>query len=881
MKGDADILKRKLEREQTAREEAENLLEAKSLALYESNQKLQALNQTLSLLVDERTDKLKMREQEYKALVESINDIICKTDLQGRITYVNPVAITTIGYSQEAIMGQTIFAFLPEPIRKKAVRFYTRQVKLGNCAIYNELPLQTKQQTEIWLGVNVQFFTDRCVTCSERICALNEKRPLKAQNDCKFKEVVIVARDITENKRTQDLLLQQRQNLEKGLKQQESLSEVALELNSLAPFDTRIETILHKIGTHLKAGRIFIFEDYNNGTHTRNRFEWCNTGIRPLKASMQQVAYADITSWKKMLQEQGRIYTGDGLTPLNDTNTIMSPLHIKSLIVYPLLVKSEPIGFIGFNKPHRSNKWSQSEMELLRAVSGIVASAYERMQMEHFIISERDSANQANRAKSEFLANMSHEIRTPMNAILGFSESLFHRLQSGQNKSMVKSILSSGKLLLSLLNDILDLSKIEAGKMELQPEPVNIKILLTELYQLFIHEARQKGLELEYFLNENFPKALLLDENRMKQVCFNIVGNAIKFTTKGRVLIEVSFQADTDLWGTLKIQVTDTGIGLDTTQADSIFEAFQQQSGQANRKYGGASLGLAISRRLVEKMKGTIEVKSKQGEGSTFSVTIPEVQKIKEAGTALDRHSSTEHISFNQAGILVVDDVPSNIQILQSLLAPHKLNLRAATDGEKALEQLTHSDYQLLLLDLRLPGSDGFEVAKQIKTNPSQYPRVPIIAYTASAFYMDEVKASPHFDGVLCKPVSYGELMTVLKQHLPYQTETIPASAAGSPMPDDLELSDSLKQALPGICQHLKKHFLPQWIPLKDQFILFKIEAFATELLEYATTIRFQYLINYAQTILDDLDDIQLESLKTHLHHFSEMIAHLEKQQLT
>ncbi|MBK9392343.1 MAG: hybrid sensor histidine kinase/response regulator, partial [Bacteroidetes bacterium] len=248
--------------------------------------------------------------------------------------------------------------------------------------------------------------------------------------------------------------------------------------------------------------------------------------------------------------------------------------------------------------------------------------------MEQSIINERDKANEANRAKSEFLANMSHEIRTPMNAILGFTEALYYKLDSDQHRKMLQSVMSSGNLLLSLLNDILDLSKIEAGKLEIHPYPVDVTGTLNDIELLFKNKAAQKGIEIKVIKANNFPKAIMLDEIRIKQVLFNLVGNAVKFTNRGYVNIRVNFdyRPDNNNRGDLLIEVEDTGIGIPESQQLMIFDAFKQASGQANRTYEGVGLGLSISKRLVEKMKGTISVSSSVGKGSVFTVFIPGVE---------------------------------------------------------------------------------------------------------------------------------------------------------------------------------------------------------------------------------------------------------------
>jgi signal transduction histidine kinase len=247
------------------------------------------------------------------------------------------------------------------------------------------------------------------------------------------------------------------------------------------------------------------------------------------------------------------------------------------------------------------------------------------------LLQAKAQADAANRAKSEFLANMSHEIRTPMNAILGFSEALYHKLRREDNKKLLQSVMSSGKLLLSLLNDILDLSKIEAGKLELRPGPTDIIAVMEEIHLLFHDKAQRKGLKLILHFSPGFPSYVVIDEIRFKQIVFNLIANAIKFTPKGEVNIAVKFEAGQANSGSLEFIVTDTGIGIPLDQQENIFIPFHQQSGQANREYGGTGLGLSICKRLVEQMKGQINVSSIPGTGSRFVVNLPDIQFSYEA----------------------------------------------------------------------------------------------------------------------------------------------------------------------------------------------------------------------------------------------------------
>jgi signal transduction histidine kinase/FixJ family two-component response regulator len=495
-----------------------------------------------------------------------------------------------------------------------------------------------------------------------------------------------------------------------------------------------------------------------------------------------------------------------------------------------------------------------------------------RKLMEQSIIEERDKANDANRAKSEFLANMSHEIRTPMNAILGFSEALYHKLDSPQHRKMVKSVLSSGNLLLSLLNDILDLSKIEAGKLEITLHPIDLNYIFQEIRLLFNARANKKGIELSVLTGDDLPALLMLDEIRIKQVIFNLVGNAIKFTHTGFVRINVSFNLQSEEDGDLKIEVKDTGIGIPESQQKVIFEAFGQQSGQSNRTYGGVGLGLAISKRLVEKMNGTISVSSKAGEGSVFTVIIPGVAISKIEFHKNDKVDENLNISFEKASVLIVDDVSSNIEMVETMLSSTGLDVSSAENGEIALEILDHITPDIILMDIRMPGLDGFEVAGRIKSDAS-LKHIPILAFTASVFSTEKIVSSGNFDGVLLKPVNQSQLFNQLARFLKHRiNETINISTEPD-IPDIHSLSEAILKNLPQIREAFDSAIVPKFNSIKGQFVLFKIEEFAVDLKQLAIKYDIKFLGNYADKILNDLEIVDLDSLKETLDNFPRIIS--------
>ena len=489
------------------------------------------------------------------------------------------------------------------------------------------------------------------------------------------------------------------------------------------------------------------------------------------------------------------------------------------------------------------------------------------------LLAAKDSAESANLAKSEFLANMSHEIRTPLNAVLGFTDLLNSLITDKRQKNYLESIQSSGKSLLTLINRILDLSKIEAGKIELQYEPINPYSIFNEIKHIFSLKTSEKDLDFIINVAEDIPTNLILDELRLRQILFNLIDNAIKFTEKGYIKVSAEKKEikNDKHHLDLIIALEDTGIGIPSESRDEIFEVFKQGYGQSTKRYGGTGLGLAITKRLVEIMGGFISVQSEENKGTRFEIAIPHVSIApEEAKSKIDDTFDSEDIIFEKSLVLVVDDIESNRELIKEYFWNTNITIIEAEDGEKAILLAKQYKPNIILMDIRLPGMDGYEATKQIGKDV-EIRVIPIIALTA--FGMKEEKEKimrAGFHGFLSKPIQKSELFREVSRFIKYSKKERDKKTE-----EVVKLSPEVIEQLPEVIGSLENEYMKLWESTRKNLFFDDIAVFGHQMKELGEKYSLEVLKRFGDDLSTQVSHFDVENMNITLSSYPELIERI------
>ncbi len=685
----------------------------------------------------------RMRSEEnlhlYREIITHTEDAIAILDLQGRFSYQNAAHAALTGYADSELVGKTPAAVLGLDT------FAAILQRLETAGGYRgEVSGRTKDGTE--KTFEVSLFAIRNPAGSP-VC------------------YVEIARDISERKRSE--LIEQRRASSLQRYQHALLELTKSEAVSGGDLAQAFQAVT-KIGCRaleVERSSIWLYNEDRSIIRLCDLYEQS----RDRHSSGTTLSAREYPAYFSALDREDRALAAHDAHRAPRTQefsqSYLQPLGIGAMLDAPIRRKGRVVGVLCYEHVGGPRQWTAEEEQFASSLATIITLAMEtseRREAEQALRIAKETAEAANRAKSEFLASMSHEIRTPMNAIIGMADLLWETELSPNQRKFVRIFRRAGSNLLSLINDILDLSKIEAGHLELETIEFDLVELIDKAIEILAMRANEKGLELACHIASDVPTRLLGDPNRLHQILVNLIGNAIKFTDRGSVVVRVLNDPDSNQPGTIRFSVTDTGIGIPKDKLEAIFESFTQAHASTARKYGGTGLGLSISRHLAERMGGKIWAESTEGQGSTFHCVV-------RLSIPPQPPSPKPPLTHDLAGLrtLVVDDHPTNLLILRETLTAWGAVVTEAGNGQQALTELQRAadagrPYQLLLLDCRMPDMDGFEVVERVKTMPPLQGLTTIML--ASDQWADDIARTYQLElgGYLVKPIRRSDLLQTI-----------------------------------------------------------------------------------------------------------------------
>ncbi len=668
-----------------------------------------------------REEKIRRHEQELHLLLDNIGIPIALHAADGKLLHVNPAVSRMTGMSREALLAS------PE-----SEVFYTETTAPENSPLKQIIGGKKSASADLALRDH-QYIVHADAVIDEQGKLIN---------------IVKDAIDVT--------------RLNELIRNHRLLNFCMSTLFSEEDADKAVPEVLKAVCSHFGAARTYILRFNLEKKCTSSFYEYTKSQQQQTLEKNVEYPMLENEPWLPILSngKQVLIYNLDApeqLDKLGSWREYISRSNMKSIFITGIFQQDKLWGDMGIvfeNEPCR--RFNEADIKVLQSTAHLIEVMLARKANHERLVQAMEQARAAEKAKSLFIASVSHEIRTPLNSVIGFSELLRHAdVPADDQKEYLSNISYSGNALLQLINDVLDLSKLEAGQMEIVPEPTDFNQLGQEVMKVFSLRAIERKLELKIEIS-SLPE-LDLDSQRIRQILFNLIGNAVKFTENGSITLRVEFRADDDNQGTVTFMIIDTGIGISQADQKRLMAPYVQVSNQ----YGGTGLGLSISRRLAEKMGGGLWLESEPGKGSTFGVTLKGIRyrSVDKTQKAIAVAAPEQPLDA-EFSILMVDDVMLNLKVLKAMCVRQGLkDIVTVTSGAAALEELKKRTFDLVMTDIWMPEMNGFELLQKIR---AEHADLPVVAVTADVNSMENF---PHaqFTAILLKPVTAEKIREVIK----------------------------------------------------------------------------------------------------------------------
>lgn len=789
------ILRRKLEREKLAKKEAERLLEEKALQLYFANDKLRVANSELEQKLKIQSSVFETQQERYRSLVENAEDIIFWISPDGIFTQVNPTVARILKKEESELIGIHYLDVVHPDYRDKVNRLHQRQIERGIPATYLEFPVVGGFGQIIWLGQRITLvykdgelielaglarnITHR-INAEQKLFLLNTRFKALLENmqaaimvEDENKKVILANQkfcdlfsiSLNANFLTNKDALGLMQSIEIQFMDQEALKDqinrdqtlTDAVQNELTLSNGRI-LLMNFIPIHhdkKRLGNLWYFEDITDRKKSEIKIRRSEEKYRGIMENME-LGLLEVNKDGIIIRAYERFCQMTGYTAkelLNqDATQLLLPKEFQELMNKQN--KERVTGHHGVYEVQIIQKDGQRKWVLISGApfydefGEIIGSigihydltAFKKLQYE--LEDARLEAENARDAEKDFLANMSHEIRNPINTIVGMTYLLMDTDLSDEQLKYLQNIKHTSDILLALVSDILDITKITQGKMEPSLRELDLGELINVNAQAMAFRITEKGLHFETAIDPQLNTTVMGDPTFLNQILLNLLGNAAKFTEKGSIFLTAQCTEKTEKSIKAKISVVDTGIGIPADKVPYIFERFNQAGKATKHKYGGTGLGLSIAKQLVELHDGEISVQSTLGAGTTFTYEI-NFELVERSAAQLNQASTQKNVSkLNALHILIVEDNVLNQQYIERVLMRNNLTFCTANHGKEALKFLEEQRFDLILMDIRMPEMDGYETTIRLRNmhhNPNC--NIPIVALTASALLDEKEKA--------------------------------------------------------------------------------------------------------------------------------------------